>query len=97
MRSTHLASSLEEVRYLGHRDKVSHVGFSSGRCAPVHLQLSLLKNLLQLLLSEDLLRAHIEEMNETKLLGDFSVCEYMFVCVSHLEVPCNEVELLIWA
>ncbi len=69
MRPTHLTPSLEEVCYLGHGDKVSYVGFAGGRCAPVHLQLSLLKNLLQLLLSKDLLRAHIKEINETKLLG----------------------------
>ena len=78
MKSTHLTASPEEVCYLGHGDKVSNMGFSCGRCAPVHLELPLLKNQLQLLFSKHLLQ-HTDP-DETEQHDGFSDCEYILAC-----------------
>lgn len=70
--STHLTSSFEEVCNLGHGDKVGNVGFASGCRAPVHPKLPLLEDLLQLLLSQDLLScAKDQHVRETSLLAMF--------------------------
>ncbi len=53
---TNLAARLQEVSDLWHGDKVGHMGFARGGCSPVDLQFPLLQDLLQPLLTKNLLR-----------------------------------------